>query len=106
MKRSQDDMKALNKHLGANLKAIRKHLKMSQPEMGAMLGISPQQWYKYESGKNFLTTADSALLIVAGIPFSWIYKNIESVIMFDVGEAQLMRYRFEDIGKKEAGGKP
>ena len=52
---TRDEEKALNRRIGANLKAIREFRGISQDKLGKAAGVSFQQVQKYETGENRIT---------------------------------------------------
>ena len=52
----------VNKRIGENLRMIRRAFQMTQTDVAKYLHISPQQIYKYEEGKNNITSQNLAKL--------------------------------------------
>ena len=52
----------VNKIIGENLRSIRKAFQMTQTDVAKHLNVSPQQIYKYEEGKNNITSQNLAKL--------------------------------------------
>lgn len=48
-------MEEINKQIGLNLKNIRKKYKLTQTDVGNILGVSFQQIQKFENGSNRIT---------------------------------------------------
>lgn len=46
---------SIDRHVGARVRALRTGRGMSQEVLGHLLGVSPQQIYKYETGRNGLS---------------------------------------------------
>tara|TARA_R110000868_G_scaffold190862_1_gene434854 strand:- start:154446 stop:154889 length:444 start_codon:yes stop_codon:yes gene_type:complete len=79
------DTKAIDASVGAQLKARRKELKLSQTQLGDILGITYQQIQKYESGANKVSPGRLVHLSKAlGVSLSYFFEGVESVV--DVSE--------------------
>lgn len=53
----QFDHHSTSKEIGARIKKVRISQKLTQPELGEILGMSYQQIQKYESGSSHITVA-------------------------------------------------
>lgn len=51
------DLQAINRHVGANIRAIRLLCGMTQQQLAATIGVTFQQIQKYESGETRITAA-------------------------------------------------
>ena len=79
--------------IGARLKEIRKQKRLTQEDLAAMLGISFQQFQKYENGKNRISFANLyELSLRLNIPleqFTPALDSSESLGMADIPQSVL-----------------
>lgn len=81
------DTKAIDASVGKQLKKRRKELKLSQTQLGDMLGITYQQIQKYESGANKVSPGRLVHLSkTLGVSLSYFFIEIDEVI--DTSEIQ------------------
>ena len=62
---TRETEKTFHVHMGQNIRTIRKRRKISMEELGSCLGISYQQYQKYETGENRLSVAK--LMAIAAV---------------------------------------
>ena len=72
---SQDN---IDTHIGLRLLQWRKRKKLSQKKVGEVIGISPQQLARYESGQSRITATNLYYLARAlDQPVSWFFGGID-----------------------------
>ena len=72
-------LRAINAHVGAQLKAARQSLGLSQADVGQKVGVTYQQIAKYESGGNRVSAGMLwRLADVLGVTVSSFYEGIGS----------------------------
>lgn len=75
------DTKAIDAAVGNQLKIRRKALKLSQTQLGDMLGITYQQIQKYESGANKVSPGRLVHLSKAlGVPLTFFFEGVDSAV--------------------------
>jgi transcriptional regulator with XRE-family HTH domain len=75
------DTKGIDASVGQQLKVRRKELKLSQTQLGDMLGITYQQIQKYESGANKVSPGRLVHLSkTLGVPLPYFFENVEGAV--------------------------
>ncbi len=75
------DTKAIDASVGKQLKKRRKELKLSQTQLGDMLGITYQQIQKYESGANKVSPGRLVHLSkTLGVQLPYFFEQIEGAV--------------------------
>ncbi|MFT7144145.1 MAG: transcriptional regulator with XRE-family HTH domain [Alphaproteobacteria bacterium] len=75
------DTKAIDASVGIQLKSRRKELKLSQTQLGEILGITYQQIQKYESGANKVSPGRLVHLSKAlGMSLSYFFEGVEGAV--------------------------
>ena len=75
------DTKAIDASVGMQLKLRRKALKLSQTQLGDILGITYQQIQKYESGANKVSPGRLVHLSKAlGISLPYFFEGVETSV--------------------------
>lgn len=73
--------KAIDVAVGKQLKKRRKELKLSQTQLGDMLGITYQQIQKYESGANKVSPGRLVHLSkTLGVPLAYFFATVEEAV--------------------------
>lgn len=67
-----------NKLINSQLKKFRKSRKISQEELGSVIGVSNQQYSKIETGKNRISAGQLLLISLHyHIDISYFFKNYD-----------------------------
>lgn len=75
------DTKAIDASVGVQLKLRRKELKLSQTQLGNILGITYQQIQKYESGANKVSPGRLVHLSKAlDVALSYFFEGVEEAV--------------------------
>ena len=68
----------MDQQLGANVRAIRREIGMTQPELAALLNLSNQQIDKYERGRNRIAAVRLLMIAAAlGRPVMDFFEGVE-----------------------------
>ena len=73
--------KQIDKHVGARVRAARKHAGMSQTALADRLGVTFQQVQKYEAGTNRIGAGQMFLIARAlNLPLDYFYEGADGLI--------------------------
>lgn len=74
-------LRSINDHLGERIRQRRKHLRMSQTQLGEALGLTFQQVQKYEHGSNRISAARLLdMARVLKVPLAFFYDELSMVL--------------------------
>lgn len=87
-------MNIINIHIGKQIKARRKALKLSQKKLGELIGVSFQQIQKYENGINKILASNLYILSLhMKVPISFFFDSLN----FDyTTEEQILNGKLSD----------
>jgi transcriptional regulator with XRE-family HTH domain len=80
-----------SKEIGFRLRTLRQQAGWSQEQLSEMIGVSPQQFQKYESGKNMMNTEKLQLIARAlSIPIQALFSEVNNNMPVGVSEQLLL----------------
>lgn len=80
-----------SKEIGNRLRMLRQQAGWSQERLSELFGVSPQQFQKYESGKNMMNTEKLQMVANAlSIPIQALFSETDDSLPVGVSEQQLL----------------
>jgi len=80
-----------SKEIGNRLRMLRQQAGWSQERLSELIGVSPQQFQKYESGKNMMNTEKLQMVANAlSIPIQALFSETDDSLPVGVSEQQLL----------------
>ena len=80
-----------SEEIGFRLRTLRQQAGWSQERLSEMIGVSPQQFQKYESGKNMMNTEKLQMVANAlSIPIQALFTDTDENIPVGVSEQLLL----------------
>ena len=80
-----------SKEIGNRLRMLRLQAGWSQERLSELIGVSPQQFQKYESGKNMMNTEKLQMVANAlSIPIQALFSEADDSLPVGVSEQQLL----------------
>lgn len=80
-----------SKEIGNRLRMLRQQAGWSQERLSELIGVSPQQFQKYESGKNMMNTEKLQMVANAlSIPIQALFSESDDSLPVGVSEQQLL----------------
>lgn len=90
-----------SKEIGFRLRMLRQQAGWSQEQLSELIGVSPQQFQKYESGKNMMNTEKLQMVANAlSIPIQALFSELNDNIPVGVSE-QLLLDSYRAISNKK-----
>ena len=80
-----------SKEIGHRLRILRQQAGWSQERLSELIGVSPQQFQKYESGKNMMNTEKLQMVANAlSVPIQTLFSDTDENIPVGVSEQLLL----------------
>ena len=80
-----------SKEIGNRLRMLRLQAGWSQERLSELIGVSPQQFQKYESGKNMMNTEKLQMVANAlSVPIQALFSETDDSLPVGVSEQQLL----------------
>ena len=80
-----------SKEIGNRLRMLRQQAGWSQERLSEMIGVSPQQFQKYESGRNMMNTDKLQMVANAlSVPIQALFSETDDSLPVGVSEQQLL----------------